>query len=62
MEENRSLLKEKFGRGKELGNVVNESRNKIKSLTNQIEQIRKENAMRGFIDENGEVIRTKEED
>lgn len=62
MEENRSLLKEKFGRGKELGTIVNDSRNKIKTLTNQIEQIRKENAMRGFVDENGEVIRTKEED
>ena len=37
MEENRSLLKERYARGKELGNEVNESRNSIKSITNKIE-------------------------
>jgi hypothetical protein len=37
MEENRNLLKDKYARGKELGNDVNESRNAIKSLTNKIE-------------------------
>lgn len=47
MDENRELLKQKYARGKELGNMVNESREQIKQLTNQIEQIRKENAMRG---------------
>ena len=41
MEENRNLLKEKYTRGKNLGVSVNEMRNKIKSLTGQIEQIRK---------------------
>jgi hypothetical protein len=30
MEENRNLLKDKYARGKELGNDVNESRNYIK--------------------------------
>lgn len=58
MEDNRNLLKEKYGRGKELGNGVNESRNMIKQLTNKIEQIRKENAMRGLVDENGEIMKT----
>lgn len=47
MDENRELLKQKYARGKELGSMVNESREQIKQLTNQIEQIRKENAMRG---------------
>lgn len=37
MEENRELLKEKYARGKELGNEVNDSRNMIKQLTNKIE-------------------------
>jgi hypothetical protein len=37
MEENRNLLKEKYARGKELGNDVNESRNYIKQFTNKIE-------------------------
>ena len=34
----------------------------IKSLTADIEQIRKQNAMRGLVDENGEIIKTDEED
>lgn len=61
MEENRNELKERYARGKSLGQSVNEVRNKIKEKTNEIEQIRKQNAMRGLIDENGEVIRSKEE-
>jgi kinesin family protein 6/9 len=63
MEENRSILKDKYARGKELGSEVNESRGLIKSLTNKIEQIRKENAMRGLVDpQTGEVLKTPEED
>jgi hypothetical protein len=63
MEDNRNVLKEKYARGKELGNDVNESRNAIKSLTNKIEQIRKENAMRGLVDpSSGEVLKTPEEE
>ena len=63
MEENRALLKEKYSRGKELGNDVNDSRNAIKNLTNKIEQIRKENAMRGLVDPStGEVLKTPEEE
>jgi len=34
MEENRELLKERYGRGKQLGQSVNVTRNKIKDLTN----------------------------
>ena len=62
MEENRCLLKDKYARGKELGAEVNDSRNVIKQLTAKIEQIRKENAMRGLVDPNGEVIKTPEEE
>jgi len=61
MEDNRNILKEKYARGKALGQSVNDIRNQIKDLTNQIEQIRKQNALRGLVDENGEVIRTPEE-
>ncbi len=61
MDENRELLKEKYARGKQLGFEVNDSRDKIKSLTNKIEQIRKENAMRGNVDANGEIVQTPEE-
>lgn len=62
MEENRNLLKEKYARGKQLGNSVNHTRNNIKDLTNQIEQIRKQNAMRGLVDDNGEIMSTPEEE
>ena len=62
MEENRALLKEKYGRGKQLGTNVNQTRVQIKDLTNQIEQIRKQNALRGMVDDNGELVRTDEED
>lgn len=63
MEENRNLLKDQYARGKELGNEVNDSRNHIKNFTNKIEQIRKENAMRGLVDpQTGEVLKTPEED
>ena len=62
MEENRQLLKEKYAKGKQLGQDVNQSRQTIKSLTAEIEQIRKQNAMRGLVDENGEIIKTDEEE
>lgn len=53
MEDNRALLKEKYGRGKQLGQAVNQSRQMIKQYTGEIEQIRKQNAMRGLVDDNG---------
>lgn len=34
----------------------------IKQLTGEIEQIRKQNAMRGLVDDNGEIIKTPEEE
>ena len=55
MEDNRVLLKEKYSRGKHLGQQVNESRTLIKKYSSQIEEIRKQNAMRGLIDANGEI-------
>ena len=62
MEENRELLKEKYSRGKQLGISVNNNRQQIKDLTNKIEQIKKQNALRGMVDESGELVRTDEED
>ena len=61
MEENRELLKEKYGRGKQLGINVNTNRQQIKDFTNRIEQIRKQNALRGMVDDTGEIIKTDEE-
>jgi hypothetical protein len=39
MEDNKELLKEKFNRGKELGGVVNDSRNEINRLKNNVKVI-----------------------
>eukprot|EP00826_Nyctotherus_ovalis_P063340 TRINITY_DN9282_c0_g1_i10.p1 TRINITY_DN9282_c0_g1~~TRINITY_DN9282_c0_g1_i10.p1 ORF type:complete len:584 (+),score=206.55 TRINITY_DN9282_c0_g1_i10:821-2572(+) len=61
-EENKSLLKEKFGVGKRLGQEVNQTRERIRQLTNRLENLRKDNALRGMVDRNGEIIRTPEED
>jgi kinesin family protein 6/9 len=61
MEDNRNLLKEKYARGKFLGQDVNAARTKIKQYSSQIEEIRKQNAMRGMVDDNGEIIKTPEE-
>jgi uncharacterized coiled-coil DUF342 family protein len=36
MEDNKELLKEKFNRGKELGAVVNDARNEINKIKNQV--------------------------
>lgn len=62
MEENKALLKEKFVIGKRLGGDVNMTRSKVKELTNKLEDLRKDNALRGMVDKNGEIIRTPEED
>eukprot|EP01022_Parablepharisma_sp_SALTPOND_P021086 TRINITY_DN401_c1_g1_i1.p1 TRINITY_DN401_c1_g1~~TRINITY_DN401_c1_g1_i1.p1 ORF type:complete len:486 (-),score=56.88 TRINITY_DN401_c1_g1_i1:79-1536(-) len=62
MEENKALLKEKFAAGKKLGQEVNVTRGKVKELTNKLEDLRKDNALRGMVDKNGEIIRTPEED
>jgi len=62
MEDNRALLKEKYARGKQLGADVNSSRQQIKEITGQIEAIRKQNALRGMVDDAGEIVKTPEEE
>ncbi len=61
MEDNRNELKDKYTRGKQLGQEVHLSREVMKKLTGDIEQIRRQNAMRGLVDENGEIMSTPEE-
>ncbi len=62
MEENKALLREKFTTGKNLGLEVNTTRKRLKDLTNKLEDLRKDNARRGMVDKNGEIVRTEEED
>ena len=41
MDENKQILKEKFIRGKELGQIVNNARSKIESLKNKVFYLKK---------------------
>ena len=61
MEDHKNVLKEKYKYGKELGIDVNLKRDKIKELVSKIEQIRKENALKGLIDSSNNVIVSEEE-
>lgn len=54
MEEHKQILKEKYAEGQTLGAKVNGTREKINSLKNQIEQIRKEKAIIGLLDSSQE--------
>ncbi|CAG9334654.1 unnamed protein product [Blepharisma stoltei] len=52
MEENKALLKEKIQRAKDLTVIINGARGRIESIKNEIEQLRKENALQGLVDKN----------
>jgi kinesin family protein 6/9 len=62
LEENKELLKEKYARGKDLGTLVDNSRNMINRLKNQIEELRKERALQGLVNNTNEVIKHPDED
>jgi kinesin family protein 6/9 len=61
-EDNKAILKKKFEQGKRLGQEINQAREKVQKLTNQLESLRTDNALRGMVDKNGEIIRTPEEE
>ena len=54
MEENQEILKDKFNRGKHLGQLVNDSRAKINEIKNQIEELRKQQVLLGISDTNNQ--------
>lgn len=60
MEENKEILKEKFQRGKELGQVVNQSRVMINNIKNKIEQLRKDKVVQGLHGDTTEIDRAEE--
>ena len=51
MEENKQLLKEKINEAKSLTGVINGARKDIESIKNEIESLRRENAVQGLVDE-----------
>ena len=50
MEENKTLLKEKITEAKSLTTVINGARKDIESIKNEIEALRRENAVQGLVD------------
>jgi len=62
LEENKELLKEKYAIGKELGIAVNNSRNAINRIKNEIEELRKERALLGMVNNENDVIKHPDED
>jgi kinesin family protein 6/9 len=52
MNENKLIYKEKVENAKALTVTINNSRQKIQNITNEIEMLRKENAVQGLVDKN----------
>lgn len=52
MNENKQIYKEKVETAKGLTVTINNARQKIQALTNEIEMLRKENAVQGLVDKN----------
>ena len=50
MEENKQLLKDKIQNAKNLTEVINSSRGRIEAIKNEIETLRRENALQGLVD------------
>ncbi len=62
IEENKEILKEKYAKGKEMGLVVNNARNTINKLKNEIEELRKERALQGLINNENDIIKHPDEE
>eukprot|EP00357_Protocruzia_adherens_P011077 CAMPEP_0115005330 /NCGR_PEP_ID=MMETSP0216-20121206/19789_1 /TAXON_ID=223996 /ORGANISM="Protocruzia adherens, Strain Boccale" /LENGTH=806 /DNA_ID=CAMNT_0002371599 /DNA_START=155 /DNA_END=2575 /DNA_ORIENTATION=- len=62
MEDNKLLLQQKITEAKTIANRVNESRERLNSLKNKIERLRKEMAIQGMVNKDDEVEQHPEED
>jgi len=62
LEENKSILKEKMNEGKNTGRDAKEIKDEMRSLTSKIEELRREKAMRGMVDDSGNIMKSDEED
>jgi len=62
MEDNKNLLKEKMQIGKQTGIEAKELKDRMGTLTNKIEEIRQEKALRGLVDSAGNIMKSEEED
>ena len=62
LEENKEILKEKIDEAKRMGNLINTSRAQIERIKNQIEDLRKERALQGLLNNQNEVIKHPDEE
>lgn len=62
MEENKLILKEKMKEGKETGLHLKELKDEMKHMTAKIEDIRREKVMSGLVDDEGNIMKSEEED
>lgn len=62
MEQNKSILKAKMQEGKKVGIEAKELKEQMTFLTSRIEEIRKEKAMKGMIDSDGNIMHSEEDE
>jgi len=62
LEENKEILREKIDEAKKMGNLINTSRAQIERIKNQIEDLRKERALQGLLNNQNEVIKHPDEE
>jgi hypothetical protein len=62
MEDNKEILKDKIAKGKVTGVRAKELKEEMKHITAKIEEIRREKAMRGLVDDEGNIMKSDEED
>mmetsp|Transcript_10295 Transcript_10295/g.11532 ORF Transcript_10295/g.11532 Transcript_10295/m.11532 type:complete len:99 (-) Transcript_10295:99-395(-) len=62
MEENKAILKEKMIEGKNTGVEAKNIKDDMRVITGKIEELRREKAMRGLVDADGNIMKSEEED
>ena len=62
MEENKAILKEKIIKAKSITENINAARNRIEGIKNEIEDLRKENALQGLVDKNNAPLNHPKEE
>ena len=62
MEENKQILKEKMVEGKNTGIDAKNVKDRMKIITSKIEELRREKAMKGMVDGDGNIMKSEEED
>ena len=62
MDENKLILKEKYNRAKALTLIINNARSRVEAIKNEIEELRRENALQGLVDRNNVPVEHSKEE